>query len=80
MGCAEESGVSFEMAVVRNHYIGRTFIQPTFERREQSVRLKLNSVAGEHFCTACFSGEYPVPVDPATGKLSLEVVCRSGQT
>jgi amidophosphoribosyltransferase len=167
MGYAEESGLPFEMAVVRNHYIGRTFIQPTSERREERVRLKLNPVRdviegkrvlviedsivrgttsnarvktlrgagasevhmrvscpphrcpcfygidfpsseeliassksveeiadfigldslgylshermleampvdGKNFCTACFNGEYPVPVDPATGKLSLE--------
>jgi amidophosphoribosyltransferase len=172
MGYAERSGVPFEMAVVRNHYIGRTFIQPTSERRQERVRLKLNPVrdvitgksiviiedsivrgttstarvrtlreagarevhmrvscpphrfpcfygidfpsseeliasthsveqiaefigldslgylshermleampiGGENFCTACFNGKYPVPVDPATGKLSLEeATCR----
>jgi amidophosphoribosyltransferase len=176
MGYAEESGLPFEMAVMRNHYIGRTFIQPTSERREQRVRLKLNPVRdivegkrvcviedsivrgttsnarvktlreagakevhmrvscpphrcpcfygidfpsaeeliassksvdeiasfigldslgylghermleampvdGGNFCTACFNGEYPVAVDPATGKLSLEeAACPSGKT
>lgn len=39
------SGVRLEMAMIRNHYVGRTFIQPTQEMREYSVRIKLNPVA-----------------------------------
>lgn len=167
MGYSEKSGLPFEMAVVRNHYVGRTFILPSSDSRKERVRLKLNPVRsilqdkrviiiedsivrgttsnarvknlrqagakeihmrvscpphrfpcfygidfpsrdelvaarmtvdeiasflsldslnylsyenmleampipGENFCTACFNGKYPTPVDPATGKLSLE--------
>jgi glutamine phosphoribosylpyrophosphate amidotransferase len=43
--------------------------------------LEAMPVDGGSFCTACFNGEYPVPVDPATGKLSLEeAACRSEKT
>jgi amidophosphoribosyltransferase len=34
----------FEMGIVRNHYIGRTFIQPFQESREKSVKIKLNPI------------------------------------
>ncbi|MCI6989556.1 MAG: amidophosphoribosyltransferase [Campylobacter sp.] len=42
LGFANESGVPFEMAIVRNHYVGRTFIEPTQEIRNYKVKLKLN--------------------------------------
>ena len=175
LGYCEQSGLPFEMAVIRNHYIGRTFIQPSSDRRKQNVRLKLNPVRdvvegksiviiedsivrgttssarvktlreagareihmrvscpphkfpcfygidfpskeeliasrfsvdeiadfvgldslgylsyekmleamplpGEDFCTACFSGNYPVPVDPGTSKCALEKECPKEQT
>jgi amidophosphoribosyltransferase len=44
MGYAEESGDSFELALVRNHYIGRTFIQPAQSIRDFGVKVKLNPV------------------------------------
>ncbi len=44
MGYARESGVPFDMGLVRNHYIGRTFIQPTQAIRNFGVRIKLNPV------------------------------------
>ena len=44
IGYAEESGIPFEMGMIRNHYVGRTFIQPTQEMRDFSVRVKLNPV------------------------------------
>lgn len=44
LGYAEERGVPFEMGMVRNHYIGRTFIQPTQIMRNFGVRVKLNPV------------------------------------
>lgn len=44
LGYAEESGVTFEMGMIRNHYIGRTFIQPTQLMRDFGVRVKLNPV------------------------------------
>jgi len=45
LGFAQRSGVPFEMAMVRNHYVGRTFIQPTQSIRDFGVRVKLNPVA-----------------------------------
>lgn len=44
LGYAEESGLPFEMAMIRNHYVGRTFIQPTQAMRDFGVRVKLNPV------------------------------------
>src|SRR5436190_9397016 len=40
LGFAQESGVPFEMGIIRNHYVGRTFIQPTQGVRELGVRMK----------------------------------------
>ncbi len=45
IGYAQESGIPFEFGIVRNHYIGRTFIEPTQQTRELKVRLKLNPIA-----------------------------------
>jgi amidophosphoribosyltransferase len=42
LGYAEASGIPFESAVVRNRYVGRTFIQPTQKVRELGVRIKLS--------------------------------------
>src|SRR5690242_20202469 len=44
LGFAEESGVPYELALIRNHYIGRTFIQPTQAGRDAKVRVKYNAV------------------------------------
>lgn len=44
LGYAEESGLPFQDGLMKNRYIGRTFIQPTQSMRELSVRLKLNAV------------------------------------
>lgn len=45
-GYAEESGIPYEMGLVKNQYVARTFIQPTQELREQGVRMKLSAVRG----------------------------------
>jgi amidophosphoribosyltransferase len=42
LGFAQEAGVPFEMGIIRNHYVGRTFIQPTQGAREMGVRMKLS--------------------------------------
>ena len=42
LGYANASGIPFEMAIVRNHYVGRTFIEPTQEVRDMKVKLKLS--------------------------------------
>lgn len=44
MGYAEASGLPYEMGLIKNKYIGRTFIQPTQELREKGVRMKLSAV------------------------------------
>ena len=44
IGYAEESGIPFDLGMIRNHYVGRTFIQPTQSMRDFSVRMKLNPV------------------------------------
>ena len=41
LGFAQEAGLPFEMGIIRNHYVGRTFIQPTQGERELGVRMKL---------------------------------------
>lgn len=41
LGFAQEAGLPFEMGIIRNHYVGRTFIQPTQGQRELGVRMKL---------------------------------------
>lgn len=45
-GYAEASGIPYEMGLVKNQYVARTFIQPTQELREQGVRMKLSAVRG----------------------------------
>ncbi len=166
LGYSERSLIRFELGLIRNHYVGRTFIQPHQAGRDSSVRVKFNPVRevlegqrvvvvddsivrgttsrklvrllrragarevhfrvgsppvthpcfygidtpsrreligalksveeirdylgvdtlgylslegllacereGTNFCRACFTGNYPVPVDPTAGKLSLE--------
>ncbi len=44
VGYAQEANLPLEMAVIRNHYVGRTFIQPSQSMRDFSVRIKLNPV------------------------------------
>jgi len=170
LGYSEESSIRYELGLIRNHYVGRTFIQPSQTGRDSSVRVKFNPVrevlegqrvavvddsivrgttsrklvrmlrrAGaksvhfrvgsppvthpcfygidtpsrgeligalksveeirdflgvdslgylslegllacerepERFCRACFTGRYPVPVDPGSGKLAIESMRR----
>ncbi len=45
MGYSEESGIPYEMAFIRNHYVGRSFLQPTQLIRDFNVRVKLNLIA-----------------------------------
>lgn len=56
-GYAETSGIPYEMGLVKNQYVARTFIQPTQELREQGVRMKLSAVR------AVVSGKRVVLVD-----------------
>lgn len=45
-GYAEEAQIPYELGLVKNQYVARTFIQPTQELREQGVRMKLSAVRG----------------------------------
>jgi amidophosphoribosyltransferase len=44
IGFCQESGIPLEMGIIRNHYVGRTFIQPAQSMRDFGVRVKLNPV------------------------------------
>ncbi|HEX6536313.1 MAG TPA: amidophosphoribosyltransferase [Gemmatimonadaceae bacterium] len=44
LGYAEETGLPLELALIRNHYVGRTFIQPSQEGRNHKVKVKYNAV------------------------------------
>ena len=44
MGYAEESGIPYEMGLIKSKYVGRTFIQPSQEMRENGVKMKLSAV------------------------------------
>ena len=173
LGFSEESNIRYELGLIRNHYVGRTFIQPHQAGRDSSVRVKFNPVRevlegqrvvvvddsivrgttsrklvrlirhagarevhfrvgsppvthpcfygidtpsrreligalktvdeireflgvdslgylslegllacerdGSRFCRACFSGRYPVPVDPTASKLALENLHRGAK-
>ncbi|HUQ48685.1 MAG TPA: amidophosphoribosyltransferase [Gemmatimonadaceae bacterium] len=57
LGFAEESKLPFELALIRNHYVGRTFIQPTQAGRDAKVKVKYNAV------TEVLNGKSVVMVD-----------------
>ena len=44
MGYSEESEIPFQMGLIRNHYVGRTFIEPQSQIRNFGVKIKLNAV------------------------------------
>ncbi len=46
LGCAHESGIKYDMGLIRNHYVGRTFIEPEQNIRDFGARLKYNPVRG----------------------------------
>ncbi len=46
LGFAREANIPFEIGLIRNHYVGRTFIQPNQSLRDGTVRLKFNTVDG----------------------------------
>lgn len=44
LGYAEEAGIPYQLGLIRNHYVGRTFIEPTDSIRHFGVRVKLNAM------------------------------------
>jgi amidophosphoribosyltransferase len=77
MGFAEVSGIPFEMGLVRNHYVGRTFIEPEQRIRHFGVKLKLNPVR------SILDGKRVVVVDDSivrgtTSKKIVEMVRTAG--
>ncbi|SDX96624.1 amidophosphoribosyltransferase [Evansella caseinilytica] len=46
IGYAEQTGIPYELGLIKNRYVGRTFIQPSQELREQGVKMKLSAVRG----------------------------------
>jgi amidophosphoribosyltransferase len=44
LGYAEQTGLPLELALIRNHYVGRTFIQPSQAGRDNKVKIKYNAV------------------------------------
>jgi len=70
IGYAQESGIPFEMGMVRNHYVGRTFIEPRGEIRHFGVKIKLNPLKG------AFEGKRVVCVDDSIvrGTTSMKIV------
>lgn len=70
MGYSEESGIPMEMGLIRNHYIGRTFIEPSQSIRDFGVRVKLNPVK------SVISGKRIVVVDDSIvrGTTSRKIV------
>src|ERR1700682_3096595 len=62
LGYARESGVQFRMGLIRNHYVGRTFIEPQQSIRNFGVRVKLNPVR------SILDGKRVVLVDDSLGR------------
>lgn len=79
LGYAEASGLPNEMGLIKNQYIARTFIEPTQQRREQAVRMKLSVVP------AVLKGKRVVLVDDSivrgtTSKYIIRMLKEAGAT
>ncbi len=70
LGYAQESGIPFELGIIRSHYVGRTFIQPNNEVRHLGVKLKHNANR------ALIKGKKIVLIDDSIvrGTTSLKIV------
>ncbi|MBM3568425.1 MAG: amidophosphoribosyltransferase [Alphaproteobacteria bacterium] len=70
IGYAQEAGIPFELGIIRNHYVGRTFIEPTAQIRHLGVKLKHNSNRSE------IAGKRVVLVDDSIvrGTTSIKIV------
>ncbi|CAN5475826.1 amidophosphoribosyltransferase [soil metagenome] len=79
IGFAAESGINFRQAIIRNHYVGRTFIEPSQSIRSFGVRLKLNPIKD------LINGRRIVLVDDSivrgtTSKKIVEMIRAAGAT
>jgi len=79
LGFAAESGIPFELGIIRNHYVGRTFIEPSDEIRHLGVKLKHNANA------ALIRGKKVILVDDSivrgtTSKKIVDMVRNAGAT
>ncbi len=77
LGYSEASGIPFEMGLIRNHYVGRTFIEPQQSIRHFGVKIKLNAVRD------VVSGKRVVVVDDSivrgtTGRKIVKMIRASG--
>jgi amidophosphoribosyltransferase len=70
IGYAQESGIPFELGIIRSHYVGRTFIQPTDQVRHLGVKLKHNANS------ALIKGKRLVLIDDSIvrGTTSMKIV------
>ena len=70
IGYSEASGLPYEIGLIKNRYVGRTFIQPTQKQRERGVRMKLSAIS------SIVSGKRVVMVDDSTvrGTTSRRIV------
>jgi amidophosphoribosyltransferase len=79
LGYSEASGIRFELGLIRNHYVGRTFIQPQQAGRDSSVRVKYNPVRG------ILEGRRVVVVDDSivrgtTSRQLIQLIRQTGAT
>jgi amidophosphoribosyltransferase len=79
LGYAQESGIPFELGIIRNHYVGRTFIEPSDEIRHLGAKLKHNANAD------LIQGRRVILVDDSivrgtTSKKIVEMVRNAGAT
>ena len=77
LGYAQESGIPFEMGIIRNHYVGRTFIHPSQEVRHFRVKIKLNPQS------ALLKGKRVIAVDDSivrgtTSKSLVQILKQAG--
>jgi len=77
LGYAEASGIPFEMGLIRNHYVGRTFIEPQQSIRHFGVKIKLNAVR------SVVAGKRVVVVDDSivrgtTGRKIIKMIRAAG--
>ena len=79
LGYADESGIPYADAIVKNRYVGRTFIQPTQEMRRMGIRIKLNPLP------SLIRGKRLVVIDDSivrgnTSKLLVDMLRLAGAT